>query len=76
MPTAINRRPAKKQPLIHHPAALPISAVFGLRYVHTLVRKWAASGTHDRLVPLDRHATGENGIWGGWGFDGQIGWCW
>ena len=42
---------AEKQPLIYHPAALPISAVFGLRYVHKLVRKWAASATHDRLVP-------------------------
>src|SRR6266850_694575 len=32
------------QPLIHHPAALPISAVFRLRYHHTLMRRWAASG--------------------------------
>jgi peptidoglycan lytic transglycosylase len=31
------------QPLIHHPAALPISAVFRLRYRHTLMRRWAAS---------------------------------
>ncbi len=31
------------QPLIHHPAALPISAVFRLRYHHTLMRRWAAS---------------------------------
>ena len=39
------------QRLIHHPRALPISAVFGLRYVHTLVRKWAASGAYDGRVP-------------------------
>ena len=32
------------QPLIHHPAALPISAVFGMRYLHALMRRWAASG--------------------------------
>ena len=38
----------RKQPLIHHPGALPISAVFHLRYVHTLMQKWAASGMHDR----------------------------
>src|SRR5476649_562340 len=36
---------SQKQPLIHHPGALPISAVFHLRYVHTMVRRWAASGT-------------------------------
>jgi hypothetical protein len=46
-----NRRPTKKQPLIYHPGALPISAVFRLRYVHTLMRKWAASETYDRHVP-------------------------
>jgi hypothetical protein len=33
-----------KQPIIHHISALPISAAFRLRYVHTLLRKWAASG--------------------------------
>jgi hypothetical protein len=53
-----NRKPPEparyrqqKQRLIHHPRALPISAVFGLRYVHTLVRKWAASGAYDCQVP-------------------------
>jgi hypothetical protein len=34
----------QKQPLIHHAHALPISAVFTLRYVDTLVRMWAAPG--------------------------------
>jgi len=34
----------RRQPLIHQPAALPISAVFGLRYLHVLMRRWAASG--------------------------------
>jgi hypothetical protein len=29
--------------LIHHPGALPISAAFRLRYLHSLVRRWAAS---------------------------------
>jgi hypothetical protein len=32
------------QRLIHHHDALPISAVFRLRYVHHLMRKWAAGG--------------------------------
>ena len=39
------------QRLIHPPRALPISAVFGLRYVHMLVRKWAASGAYGYEVP-------------------------
>jgi hypothetical protein len=34
-----------QQPLIHHPEVLPISAVFRLRYVNLLLRKWAALGT-------------------------------
>jgi hypothetical protein len=29
-----------KQPMIYHDGALPIFAVFHLRYVHHLVRKW------------------------------------
>ena len=33
-----------RQPLIHHGEAHPISAAFGLRYLHILVRRWAASG--------------------------------
>jgi hypothetical protein len=33
-------RRVAKQPLIYHDGALPISAVFRLRYVHHLVRKW------------------------------------
>jgi uncharacterized membrane protein len=37
-------RYSQNQPLIYHPEALPISAAFGLRYVHTLMRRWAASG--------------------------------
>jgi hypothetical protein len=49
--TARTGAAAKTQRLIHHPRALPISAVFGLRYVHTLVRKWAASGAYDWQVP-------------------------
>jgi hypothetical protein len=39
------------QPLIHHRQALPISAVFGLRYVHIFVRKWAALGTCSGCSP-------------------------
>jgi hypothetical protein len=38
----ISRPP--QQPLIYHAAALPISAVFQLRYLHSLMRRWAASG--------------------------------
>jgi hypothetical protein len=55
---AVNRRFAKttqKQPLIHHmihhDQALPISAVFRLRYVDTLVRIWAALGMYDGRMP-------------------------
>jgi len=44
-PLKTGRYRSQKQRLIHHPGALPISAVFGLRYVHTLMQKWAASGT-------------------------------
>jgi hypothetical protein len=43
-----NTQLAKGQRLVYHPGALPISAVFGLRYVHTLMRKWGASGTRGR----------------------------
>jgi hypothetical protein len=32
-----------RQPLIHHADALPISAAFRMRYLHDLVRRWAAS---------------------------------
>jgi hypothetical protein len=39
------------QPLIHHRKALPIFAAFGLRYIHTLVRKWAALGTGSGCAP-------------------------
>jgi hypothetical protein len=42
------RRTRRPQPLIHHAGALPISAVFGMRYLHILMRRWAAS----------RHVTG------------------
>jgi hypothetical protein len=31
-----------KQPSVYHHDALPISAVFALRYAYSLVRKWAA----------------------------------
>ena len=40
-----------RQPLIHHHNALPIFAAFGLRYVHILVRKWAALGTCGGRAP-------------------------
>jgi hypothetical protein len=43
----------QKQPLIHHDHALPISAVFALRYVDTLVRMWAAPGMYDRRMPAE-----------------------
>ena len=39
------------QPLIHHPKALPIFAAFGLRYIHILVRKWAALATCSGCAP-------------------------
>ena len=35
--------PMPRQVLIHHPKPLPISASFGVRYLHTLMRRWAAS---------------------------------
>jgi hypothetical protein len=39
------------------PTALPISAVFRLRYHHTLMRRWAASGPIAG-EPSGRHAAG------------------
>jgi hypothetical protein len=40
---SVNRRASgQPQRLIYHHDALPISAVFPLRYVHHLMRKWAA----------------------------------
>ena len=41
----LNPSVAKPQRLVYHPVTLPISAAFGLRYVSSLMRKWAASGT-------------------------------
>jgi len=59
------------QPLIHQPMALPISAVFRLRYRHCLMRRWAHWG--ELAVRAQHWARGRwNGSWGGWGFDGQI----
>jgi hypothetical protein len=48
---------APPQPLSNHPAALPISAAFGMRYPHSLVRWWAGS---DVVLPCarSRHAGG------------------
>ena len=40
--------PRKTQRFVYHPGAVPISAAFRLRYIHTLMRKWAASGTRGR----------------------------
>src|SRR5436305_15061656 len=39
------------QPFLHHVRANPISAAFALRYIHTLVRRWAASGKTGRCAP-------------------------
>jgi hypothetical protein len=40
----ITRADGGEQPFLHHVCADPISAAFGLRYIHTLLRRWAASG--------------------------------
>ena len=45
------------QRLIHHGGAHPISAVFGLRYLHDLVRRWAVS-RNQAVQPQRRHAAG------------------
>jgi len=58
--------------LVYHPVTLPISAAFGLRYVHSLMRKWAASGTL-AAKRMNKHAAGGMVNWGGWVIDGQIG---
>lgn len=42
---------ATSQPLIHQADALPISAVFRMRYLHDLMRRWAASR---RLIGVRR----------------------
>jgi hypothetical protein len=36
-------QPPEKEPLVYHGRLDPISAAFALRYIHTLVRKWAVS---------------------------------
>jgi hypothetical protein len=52
------------QRLIHHPRALPISAVFRLRYVHTLVRKWAHAAD-GMVIGADGDSTVRSGFSGG-----------
>jgi hypothetical protein len=42
--------PRKKQPILHHVRGHPISAAFGLRYVHSLVRRWAVP----RITAVER----------------------
>jgi hypothetical protein len=51
VPRAAQIGGSPRQRLIHHDGALPISAAFGLRYVHSLVRRWAASGTSSCRAP-------------------------
>jgi hypothetical protein len=68
----VNRR-AHTQLLIHHGSAHPISAVFGLRYLHVLMRRWAHRGLGP-CKPQSRHGSRWNGNWGEWGFDGQNRW--
>ena len=46
------------QPLIHHPTAVPISAVFRLRYHHTLMREVGCIWACNRRAPSTRHAAG------------------
>src|SRR4030081_968261 len=43
--------------LIPHPTGPPLSAVFGLRYLHILMRRWAA-GSVSRPVAQSRRAAG------------------
>ena len=44
VPAFIKADRPREQPFLHHVRAHPISAAFALRYIHTLVRRWAASG--------------------------------
>jgi hypothetical protein len=43
-PNAATGGAGQKQPFLHHVRAHPISAAFTLRYIHTSVRRWGASG--------------------------------
>jgi len=51
-PIAPRKSPGRQgkstQPLIHHGSADPISAVFRLRYLHVLMRRWAVSWLEGR----------------------------
>src|ERR1700712_4167760 len=38
------------QPFLHHVRAHPISAAFALRYIHSLVRRWAVSRKSQRCA--------------------------
>ena len=62
---------AAQQPIIHYAGALPISAVFRMRYLHILVRRWAASGRMTG-VRCQVGARPAEWYWGAWGFDSQI----
>jgi hypothetical protein len=53
-----------------HARAHPISAVIRLRYLHDVMRRWAASWGKAATL-RERHSAAENGNWGRWGFDGQ-----
>ena len=54
------------------PAALPISAVFGMRYLHALMQRWAASGLGIAKC-LGTGTLAIYGRWGEWGFGRHIG---
>ena len=59
-----------REQIIRHARAHPISAVFRLRYLHDVMRRWVASW--GKAVMLQRRqSAAENGNWGRWGFDGQ-----
>src|SRR5437762_12801245 len=52
-----------REQIIHHAEAHPISAVFRLRYLHDVMRRWVASW--GKAVTLQRRqSAAENGNWG------------
>ena len=62
----------RRQRLIHHSVALPISAAFGLRYRHHPMRRWAHPALLAARDPNSGKRPGGMVVWGEWGFGGQI----
>jgi hypothetical protein len=68
--TQSNHSFTTREQIIHYARAHPISAVFRLRYLHDVMRRWVASWGKAAMLQR-RQSAAENGNWGRWGFDGQ-----